>query len=308
MPKITYYHETENQLLTIEFPVGGTLLDASLAHGIPHSHACCGNARCTTCRVRVLDGGSYLAPRTAAEQKVALEKNWPEDIRLACQAKVLGDVKIRQLVLDSVAKNTSAEKCPDVMTGHERSLVVMFCDIANFTGFATQHLPYDVVYLLNRYFKEVCEPILTHQGYIDKYIGDGLMAIFGIEQRDPLENCLQAVQASLQMQTQVAELNKSVVKDFSHEFKIRIGLHYGLVIVGEIGHPSKRQLTVLGDTVNVASRIESANKEFGTTLLVSQDMMEHLENKVNIGRVVKTQLRGQSRTHVLYEITGLIDS
>lgn len=304
MPTITYYFESGDKI-EVPYQFMGTLLEASLENGILHYHACSGNARCTTCRVRVLEGHAHLTPRTEEEQKVAHARNWPKEIRLACQAKLLGDVAIRRLVVDSVDVELiwSEECCTN--TGHERPVVVMFCDIVNFTNFAASSFPYDVVYLLNRFYKEMCTPVLDYGGYIDKYMGDGLMVLFGLENTQSTENCLNAVQASLQMLKNLKELNRRVTNDFSHEFNIRIGLHYGLVIVGEIGHPSKRQLTALGDTVNVASRIESVNKEFGTKILASQEMLASIHDKVEIGKVVTTQLRGQNRLHTLYEIISL---
>ena len=304
MPKVTYYFENK-QKIEVTHHLMGTLLEASLNNGILHYHACSGNARCTTCRVRVLEGHSHLTPRTEDEQKLAQARNWPEEIRLACQAKLLGDVEIRRLVVDSIDIELiwSEECCTN--TGQERPVVVMFCDIVNFTNFAAASLPYDVVYLLNRFYKEMCTPVLDYGGYIDKYMGDGLMVLFGLENNYSIENCLNAVQSSLQMVKNLSALNKRITNDFSHEFNIRIGLHYGLVIVGEIGHPSKRQLTALGDTVNVASRIESANKEFGTKILASQEMLAPIYDKVEVGKVVTTQLRGQNRSHTLYEILSL---
>jgi adenylate cyclase len=304
MPNITYYCDTEKKLV-VDYQTGDTILEVSLKNNIPHYHACYGNARCTTCRIQVLQGKQNLTPRTPAEQKVAQEKNWPEEIRLACQTEILGEVTIRQLVTESTQANSNSVGDSLVNMGYERSLVIMFCDVVNFTNFVSLHLPYDVVYLLNRYYKEICEPILAHQGYIDKYMGDGIMVVFGLEEIDPVKNCLNAVQASLQMYERVKDLNRHTVKDFSYEFNMRTGLHYGLVIVGEIGHPSKRQLTVLGDAVNVASRIEAANKEFGTKILASQEILDHIHSAIETGKVVETQLRGQNRLHRLYEIIGL---
>jgi adenylate cyclase len=302
MPKVIYYAEDGKKVEIVHPVIQDTLLDVSLKNSIVHHHVCQGKARCTTCRVRLLEGSHHLTARTEAEQKIAYARNWPADIRLACQARLLGEVTIRLLVVDSVDVEliSSEEHC--VNTGQERSLVVMFCDIVNFTGFAATFFPYDVVYLLNRFYQEICTPVLSCQGYIDKYMGDGLMALFGLEDASPTNNCLNAIRASMQILAQVEELNKRTLNDFSYEFKVRIGLHYGLVIVGEIGHPYKRQLTVLGDTVNVASRIETTNKELGTHLLASQEVFDYACTRVKVGKVATVQLRGQNRSHTLYEI------
>jgi adenylate cyclase len=135
-------------------------------------------------------------------------------------------------------------------------------------------------------------------------LGDGFLALFGCEENDPTENCLNAIRASLRMLTRVKALNQYISRQFSHQFRMRIGLHYGDVIIGEVGYSSNKQLTVIGNTVNIASRIESANKEFGTQILASQELIDYLPNKIEIGQVFTTQLRGQNRSHTLYEVIG----
>ncbi|MDM8559245.1 adenylate/guanylate cyclase domain-containing protein [Candidatus Parabeggiatoa sp. HSG14] len=306
MPKIIYHCESEQPII-LHHQADETILETSLNNGIAHYHECGGKGDCTTCRIRVLNGHQNITKRTDAELKIAQEKNWSDDIRLACQAKIHGDVTIRRLVIDAIDVDLISSESNSPLTGHERSLVVMFCDIANFSGFTTRHLPDEVVYLLNRYYKEVAEPIFANQGYIDKYMGDKLMALFGLENDDLHENCLNAVQASLQMQARVKALNKKTLQYFFHEYHVRIGLHYGSVIVGDIGHPSKRQLTVLGNAVNVASRVEAANKAFGTQILISKDLLSHIPNDVETGQAVTTQLGGQSCLHTLYEVKGIKD-
>lgn len=304
MPTVTYHYEN-GQELALPLDTDETILAISLKNGLAHHHACQGNARCTTCRIMVLEGSHHLTPRTPAEHHIAQQRNWPEHIRLACQTKAKDTITLRQLVIDPEDVALIAAESNTHNIGYECSLCVMFCDIAQFTPFSATHLPYDVIHLLNRYYKAICEPILTHQGYIDKYMGDGIMVLFGLNQADPAAYCLDAVKASLAMQRCLIQLNQCTLKNFGHTFNMRIGLHYGLVIVGEIGHPAKRQLTALGDTVNIASRIESMNKTINTTLLASQALLDCIQNKVVIGQTLTTQLRGQHRPHTLYEIIGL---
>lgn len=302
MPKIIYPQKGEASII-LQQQHGGTILAASLCMGLSHYHACDGQARCTTCRVRVLTGLENLTPRTEAEQNIANTKNWPLEVRLACQARVLGDVTLRRLVSDEEDFDLVCNETLRGGSGYERNVAIMFCDIANFTHFTTEHLPYDVVHLLNRYYKEIGEAILQHQGYIDKYMGDGIMVLFGLEQEIPAEeNCRNAILSSLAMLERVTVLNRYSEKHFFHNFHIRIGLHYGTVIVGEIGHPSKRQLTVLGDNVNIASRIESENKVLNTQILASQELLAPLQTFVQCGKSHTTQLRGQQRQHTLHEV------
>jgi adenylate cyclase len=172
MPRVTYFHE-----ITLEdVPGGQTLLDLSIRHRIPHLHQCGGYGRCTTCRVQILDGLSNVSPLGEVEQKVASRRGWDEFTRLACQTRVEGDVVIRRLLekaqdivvldFDEITGGTAGE-------GKELDLAVLFSDI-RVTTLSESSLPYDVVHMLNRYFTAAAEPVLNNNGFIDKYIGDGL--------------------------------------------------------------------------------------------------------------------------------------
>jgi class 3 adenylate cyclase/hemoglobin-like flavoprotein len=306
VPKIIYQERYEEIVLDQE--PGGTILEASLANGIAHYHACGGKGRCTTCRVLVVDGAPSLLPRTDAEIRLARSRNWPDEIRLACQAKLVGEVTVRRLVIDDVDAEliySGTADLPSGHDGHEASLAVMFCDIGDFTTFAAAHLPYDVVHLLNRYYTVIGEAVLENHGYIDKYMGDGLMALFTLDASDARRCCRSAVRAGLQTISRMADLNRYAERHFGRQFRLRIGLHYGPLIVGDVGHRSKRQLTAMGDTVNVASRIETQAKELGTTFLASWEAVAPVRKEVIHSRPFRARLRGQTRSHALVEIIGL---
>jgi len=281
MPRITY-HEP-NQEFIFEHKADRTILDVSLANDIAHYHACDAKGRCTTCRVLVVAGHENLRPRTAAEGRVARRRNWPDEIRLACQTRLTGDVTVRRLVIDDVDAELIYPGCASPVAGydgHEASLAVMFCDIGDFTGFAAGHLPYDLVHVVNRYYHAIGEAILWNHGYIDKYMGDGLMALFSLGERDARRCCRAAVHAGLQAMARMAELNRYTERHFGRRFDLRIGLHYGPVVVGNVGHRSKRQLTAIGDTVNIASRIEAQARELGMAFLASQEVVSQVRQEV----------------------------
>ena len=156
-----------------------TLLEISLAEGVPHVHACGGHGRCSTCRVMVLEGAEHVQPRNETEQRLAEKKGFEDNIRLACQTRVSGAVRVRRLVMDGEdAEVALAERGG---SGREARVAVLFADVRSFTGFSETNLPYDVVHVLNRYFRRAGEAILANGGYIDKYMGDGLMALFGMQ-------------------------------------------------------------------------------------------------------------------------------
>ena len=281
-----------------------TLLEIAREAGIPHASACGGNGRCSTCRVVILEHPENCEPRNAVEARLARAKGFEDNIRLACQTCITGDVKLRRLVIDEEDLQLAQDGTPQT-TGKDRQLVLLFSDIRNFTPFAESHLPYDVIHILGRYFRKVGEPVLRHAGYIDKYMGDGIMAIFGLERATPAEACLDAVAAALGMLDSLKDLNAYLSKQFDTEFRIGIGVHVGSVIVGEMGHPQKMQFTAIGDAVNIASRIESATKELQVSLLVSEQVQALLGDAARYGVSGRVNLKGKSGEHLLYEVTGL---
>lgn len=281
-----------------------TLLDVSHKHGIPHAAACGGHGRCSTCRVMVLNGLENLTPRTEAELQLAASKGLEADIRLACQTYMLGPVAVRRLVLDDCDKEM-AQPSGMHSSGRETTLAILFSDVRNFTHFAETHLAYDVVHILNRYFRRMGDAVLENEGHIDKTIGDGLMALFGLDRDDPALACEQAVRAALNMVDELPGINEYLGRHFDTKFDIGIGIHVGEVIVADMGHPRFMQLTAIGDPVNVASRIESKTKEIGAKLLVSADVVNLLGDKVRIGRSCQVLLRGKQEPMGVREILGI---
>ncbi len=302
MPTVEF--EREHSVVAAE--AGQTVLEVARGAGIPHASACGGRGRCSTCRVMVLEHPENLAPPNETEQKLARAKGFDASIRVACQAQVLGDVKVRRLVLDD-GDIRLATRGREQTPGRDRQLAVLFSDIRDFTSFTERQLAYDVVHILSRYFLHMGEPVLRHGGYIDKYMGDGLMALFGLDRGTPAEACRDAVAAGLDMLVALDEFNDYLRRYFDTSFRIGVGIHFGSVIVGEIGHPQKASFTAIGDAVNVASRVESATKEMVAPLLVSAAVRRHLGAQAIYGRSGRLNLKGKSGEHDLYEVTGLID-
>ncbi|MCR9141090.1 MAG: 2Fe-2S iron-sulfur cluster-binding protein [bacterium] len=298
-----------------------TLLEISLANEIPHTHACGGHARCSTCRVLVLEHPENLTPPTEAERELARRKGLEPGIRLACQACPTGPVRVRRLVIDREdAEIAIAEGAPS--SGREQHVAVLFSDLRGFTAVTENMLPYDVIHVLNRYFRKMGEAILANHGFIDKYMGDGIMAIFGIESA-PADAALpteessgdasqsrartavaNAIRAGLDMQAGLAEFNVYMREHFDHEFRMGIGIHYGEAIVGEVGHPRSMQFSALGDTVNMASRVESACKRAQAEFLISEATREHAPDLFRFGRRFSIQLKGKAGRHILSEVLG----
>ena len=306
MPHIKFLPDDQE----VEVKEGETILLAGLRGNIPHAHLCGGSARCSTCRVIILEGLENCAPRSADEQAIADMLKFDSNVRLACQTVVTGNVKLRRLVTD-VAEDVDltslyvegAEPC---LIGVEKYILILFSDIQGFTPFAESLLPYDVIHALNLYFQRVGEVIERHGGVINNYMGDGFMALF--EADDPAEGALRAVKAGLDMFDAVQNLKPYFEEIYQKSFQIRVGLHFGQVVAGKLGSPGNRKMTVIGDTVNLASRIEAANKQAGTQFLISDATYALVKEEIRVGQRVRLTLPGKSGKYNLYEVVGLITS
>ena len=284
---------------------GETLLNAALRSGIAFAHACGGRARCSTCRVWIVDGLESCHARNALESAMAERLGLGDEVRLACQLRPDAPLRIRRLVLDEtdLMMSSQLDRAVTTRTGEARDVTILFSDIADFTSISESLSPYDVMYLLNRFFVEIGDVVERNGGYIDKFIGDGLMAIFGID--DQPHAPLRAVKSALQI-LEVADRMKPFLQSmYEVDFDVRIGLHYGEAVIGSLGSVGHERLTAIGDIVNVASRIEAANKDAGTRFLISEALHGEVENQIDVADFVRVRLRGTSDRMTLYEVAAL---
>ncbi len=293
-----------DRTVEVEDPLD-SILDVSIANKIPHLHECGGNGICTTCRIRVIDGLSNLTKPTMKEVEIAGKRNWDPSIRLACQTRVRGEVSIQRLVWTSAEISRLQVETVPLGQGEERPLALLFCDLRNFTKLAEKHGNFDLAHMLNRLFTILGDPILMNNGIIYQYAGDEIIGLFGTGGGDENRICYDALRAGLGMHYALERLNKIELKDFNTELKIGIGLHFGKAFVGQIGHPKHRQFAVIGDPVNVTSRIESLNKELNTKLLVSDEFLSHFPKEVlDIGRTDTVNVKGKTEAIKVHEILG----
>lgn len=284
-----------------------TILNAAMAAGIPHTHVCGGAARCSTCRVIVLEGLDNVDPPNEKEQALAARLRLPPGVRVACQATVRGPLRLRRLVLDQEDVRMVGRMRPDKdrsgAIGEELRVAILFSDIRGFTPFAEALLPYDVIHVLNRHFEAMGRVISAEGGFINNYMGDGLMALFGVDGQPDAP--LRAVRAALGMLKATEEMQEYLVASYGRGFEIGIGIHHGEAVVGPVGATDQKTVTAIGDAVNFASRIESATKEVGARLLVSEAMLRAVEGRVTTGKTARVTVKGKSGEHVLHEILGL---
>jgi class 3 adenylate cyclase/nitrite reductase/ring-hydroxylating ferredoxin subunit len=253
----------------------------------------------------VLDGLDAASSRTEAEAALADRLAFGDEVRLACQLHPESDLRVRRLVLDEtdLVMSNQLERSAATRTGDAKNVTIFFSDITDFTSLSEMLSPYDVMYLLNRYFVQAGEIIEQNDGYIDKFVGDGMMAIFGVD--DQPDAPLRAVNAALQTLAAVDRMKPFFASMYDIDFDVRIGLHYGEAVIGSLGSVGHERLTAIGDVVNVASRVEAANKEAGTRLLISDDLHEAVADNVEVADFIRTRLRGTSERITLHEIARL---
>ncbi|GIX41766.1 MAG: hypothetical protein KatS3mg129_1499 [Leptospiraceae bacterium] len=307
MEKIKIEYLPDNKI--IEADPDQTILQISLKHHIPHTHVCFGEAQCSTCRVEVLEGIENLPPRNSLEEVMAKKKGWNERIRLACQTIPRGNIKIRRLIIDDFDAQIAQLEHSEYPQGVLEEVVILFLDIKDFTSFSERELPYDVVFALNRYYNRIGDIILAFDGYLDKYIGDSIMAIFGIKKnKSTLEFCIDSIYCALKILEITKEFNQYLKENFNEMFEVRIGIAYGKAVLGMIGHRKKAQYTAIGKVVNLASRLERANKKTGTSILISDSLYQLLKNKIKIQKSFKLKLKGFSAIQIAYAIVDLEES
>jgi adenylate cyclase len=169
----------------------------------------------------------------------------------------------------AVIEKMLASNKPPSLGGETRNVTVYFSDVAGFSSISESLAPADLVTLMNEYLSAMTEIIQDHGGFVDKYIGDAIVAVFGAPLSDP-NHAAHAVSAALRCETRLDELNRTSTALRGHTLRQRIGLHSGDVLVGNIGSRQRFNYTVMGDAVNLASRLEGANKFFGTSIIASE--------------------------------------
>ena len=279
----------------VQVPRNFSILDASRLANIPHASVCGGRGRCSTCRVRVTQGAASLPPPSAGELKVLQRVGAAPNVRLACQLRPTANLTVTPL-LPANAQASDGYGQPAYLTGQERMIAVMFADIRSFTGIAETKLPYDLVFFLNSYFESVGAAIVSNGGIIDKFVGDGVMALFGV-QNGPEEGCRQALAAAQDMIERVDGLSRALFEELSSPLRIGIGVHCGPAVVGRMGYGESVHVTAIGDTVNVASRLQDATKEFHCQLVFSAEVAKY--SGVDTARLPRHDLTVRNRREAL---------
>lgn len=270
---------------------GMTVLEALRAARIPHASVCGGRGRCSTCRVHIDAGAEHLPPPHDDELKVLRRIAAPASVRLACQLRPLADLSVTPLLPASATAADAMERA-EYQRSEERSVAVLFADLRGFTRLAESRLPYDVVFVLNRYREEMAHAIESAGGVVNEFIGDGVMALFGLDS-DVETGCRQAITAAGVMLERLGHLNRTLAAELSEPLRVGIGIHAGPVILGEMGYANLKGITVVGDVVNIASRLEEMTKRFGAPVVMSEDAASHVGNGIAGWQRHQVEVRGR---------------
>jgi class 3 adenylate cyclase len=212
-----------------------------------------------------------------------------------------------------IAESLLGETATAAAEGQRRVMTVMFCDMKGFTALSEGVTPQGLVKIMNRYLSTMSEPIHTHRGVIDKYIGDGIMAYWGPPFVDEAEQTNAACSAAIGMVGRLGKLRKELpellgVRAITAECDLRIGIATGEALVGSIGSEYMMSFTVMGDTVNLAARLESANKVYGTRCLISEGTANSSAADFELREIDRVVVTGQSQQQTVYEIMGSKDA
>ncbi len=277
---------------TVSAPRGSTVLEASRIGGVPHVSLCGGRGRCSTCRVRVTDGREHLPAPSALERATLQRSGAGPGIRLACQLRPTRSLAVMPVFAPPRPRSPGLPAPRLASASRERELAVLFCDLRGFTRRAEDWLPFDTVFLLNRYFEIVGEAVEAAGGYLDKFIGDGALALFGLDAA-PDAACRQALAAAAGVARGLQAMNADYAAELGEPLRIAMGLHLGPAIVGDMGYGNAVGLTAVGDGINVASRLESEAKDRDVEAVVSAALLTRAGREVPPWRVHSIAVRGR---------------
>ena len=251
----------------VSVPGGLSVLEASRWAGIAHESVCGGRGRCSTCRIRILQGAGTLPPPDALESRTLRRIHAAPDVRLACQLRPANDLAVQLLVhprpendLQAIRFNAAASG------GQEIDIAAMFVDLRGSTELAAGRLPFDALFILDRYIQVVTSGIRAQGGHVTSIAGDGIMSVFSIDRDNTTR---QALRAALAIWQGLDALNMELASELPRPLRIGIGLHVGPSVVGWISDGASQSLQFLGDTGNVAAKLEGHSKECECTLVIS---------------------------------------
>jgi adenylate cyclase len=225
--------------------------------------------------------------------------------------KVVEEQKEKRLIKGVFSKYVSPTVLDEILTcaeslslgGKKHEITVMFTDIRKFTSLSEQLPAEEVVSLLNQYFEVMNEIIFKYNGTLDKYIGDAIMCFWNapVEQKDHPER---AVRCAIEMLAELEKLNKILVSQGKPRLAMGIGINTGYAIVGNVGSHQRMEYTVVGDTVNIASRLQDLTKDYATPIIISETVNNFVKDTIETESLGKIVIRGKTQDLELFKIKG----
>jgi adenylate cyclase len=304
--------ERRDGLVTISYPnrqvrvpKGLSILETSLRFKIPHASVCGGRARCSTCRVRVISDRTALPPPSGREafvlDRIGVAAN--PSIRLACQLRPQTDVAVIPILPPNMNASLLREG-RRMNIGKERYVVSMFVDMRGSTRLAETRLPFDVVFLINRFLGACSQAALDAGGQPNQFVGDGVLALFGIDV-NPKTACRQAIYAATNVAANVEYMNRQLASDLPEPIQYGLGIHGGEVIIGDIGFRDHTVFTALGDPVNVAARLQDMTKSLNCKAIISEDVFTTAGIAADALMRTEVAIRGREEPMVVRAVNDL---
>ena len=284
---------------------GATVLETLRSNRIPHASVCGGRARCTTCRILVTKGLEDLPEPSGLEAKALARIGAMAGMRLACQICPTADISVVPLLaadaraLDGMARGG--------LLGSERLITVLFVDLRGSTTLGEARLPYDLLFILNQFYDEMIKALRATNGHYSQFTGDGLMALYGLNAKDPAQGAVDCLRGAREMLTRIDQLNGRLRGDLSQPLRIGIGIHFSEAIVGGMGPPGSQIITAIGDTVNTCARLESLTKEYDCAVILSRRAAEVAGLDVQGRELHQAPVKGRAQTVEFYALKTLDD-
>ena len=275
----------------VRVPLGHSVLEASWAGNVPHANVCGGRGRCSTCRIQIIAGAQHVPPPSPEEAAVLRRIGAGPAVRLACQARPLHDIKVLPL-LPAHGTQVSGRHHGPVRGPEERFIVVMVVDMRNSTAMAEHRMPFDTVFIVDRFVDAIGRAIKAAGGRPNQFTGDGVFALFGLEVYEPTA-CRQALAALAGIGRNVDDMNEALGAAPGVPVRFGVGVQGGTAVVGEIGFDTSRIFTALGDPANVASRLEKLSKTYGAEAVVADAVCRAGGLGPDRGRIETVEVAGR---------------
>jgi adenylate cyclase len=284
---------------------GATVLETLRENGIAHASVCGGRARCTTCRILVTKGLDRLPEPSRLEAKALARIGATPGMRLAYQIRPTADISVMPLLPADAGAAEGAVR--GGLEGNERLITVLFVDLRGSTDLGESKMPYDLLFILNQFFHEMTKALDATNGHYAQFAGDGLMALYGLNAKDPAVGASDALRGAREMMARMDQLNSRLRGDLLHPLRIGIGIHFGEAIVGAMGPPGSQVISAIGEAANACSRLEGLTKRYDCRVVVSRRAAETADLDVGKFKLHSAWVNGVAQPVEFYALNSMAD-